>query len=162
MRVATVLLTAVSMGPFVSLAQHDHTAGAAEEHAEQAAPGAQAGQASMHEHMQTMREQMSRIHAAEDPAERQRLMHEHMQSMEEHMRRMARDPQPGRDAAAAPSGCVAGDMPCRMRELESRDQAVARRMGSMEERMTRMQHLMEQTMQQLREMQTPGDRAPER
>lgn len=164
MKVKTALLTAVSLWPLVSVAQHDHTTGGAQEHSEQAqaAPSAQAGHGPMHEHMQTMREQMARIHAAEDPAERRRLMDEHMQSMGEHMRRMARDPDPGRDTATAQSGCAEGDMPCRMRELETRERMVGQRMGSMQERMTHMQQLMEQMMEHLREMQSPRDGAPER
>jgi hypothetical protein len=47
----------------------------------------------MHEHMQSMHEQMARIRAAKDPAERQRLVEEHMQSMQRHMQMMDRMPQ---------------------------------------------------------------------
>jgi protein CpxP len=68
---------------------------AAHEEAAQSAPSAEqapgmAGMQGMQEHMQTLREQMARIHATSDPAERQRLMSEHMQSMEEHMGMMGR------------------------------------------------------------------------
>ena len=52
-----------------------------------AAPGGHSMSA-MHEHMQMMREQMTRIHATENPAERERLMQQHMQSMQQHMQMM--------------------------------------------------------------------------
>jgi hypothetical protein len=42
----------------------------------------------MQQNMQQMREQMSKIHATKDPAERKRLMGEHQQSMQSQMKMM--------------------------------------------------------------------------
>jgi len=42
----------------------------------------------MQQRMQTMQEQMARLHETTDPAERRRLMQEHMQSMHEGMMMM--------------------------------------------------------------------------
>jgi hypothetical protein len=42
----------------------------------------------MQTRMQAMREQMARIHATDDPEERQRLMQEHMRTMHEEMTMM--------------------------------------------------------------------------
>jgi hypothetical protein len=147
------LMLAVSLWPLATVAQHDHPAGGATEHREQAeAPPAAHG--SMHEHMDTMREQMARIRATEDPTERERLMQEHMRSMEEHMRTMmARAPSSGDSDEAPATRCANGDMQCRMRELESREQTRAQSMSSMEERMTQMQDMMGQMMEHMREQE---------
>jgi hypothetical protein len=65
--------------------------------------------ATMHEHMRAMREQMARIHAAENPAERQRLMQEHMQSMQRHMDMLGAMRGSERNAGGRP--CAAGEAP---------------------------------------------------
>ena len=82
------------------------------QHEQHAAPPAEAAagehsMAAMHEHMREMREQMARIHATENSAERQRLMHEHMQSMQRHMDMMGamRGQEPG------PGRCAEGEAP---------------------------------------------------
>jgi hypothetical protein len=46
------------------------------------------GMQPMQQNMQMMREQMAKIHAAQDPAERKRLMSEHQHAMQEQMRMM--------------------------------------------------------------------------
>ena len=108
----------------------------------EAAPGGQS-MAGMHEHMEAMRAQMARIHAAQDPEERQRLMHEHMQSMQQHMQMMGRMGQ-GADAGSRPeSRCSSGDLACRTDELQSQHEAMRRNMSEMRE-------LMEQMMEHLR------------
>jgi hypothetical protein len=150
-------MLAVWLWPLSTGAQHDHSAGGAPAHREQTeAPPAAHG--SMHEHMETMREQMARIRATEDPAERERLMQEHMRSMEEHMRTMmARAPSSSGNDEAPATRCADGDMQCRMRELESREQMRARSMSSMEERMSHMQEMMGQMMEHLREQEPSRD-----
>lgn len=102
--------------PFVTGAQdspEQHS-----EHEQHAAPPAEAvaggePMAAMHAHMQAMRQQMDRIHATNDPAEREKLMGEHMQSMQEHMRSMQQHMQTmgsmGGAPGAGPSRCAQGD-----------------------------------------------------
>jgi len=105
-----------------------------------AAPGGHS-MAAMHEHMQAMREQMARIHAAQDPEERERLMHEHMQSMQQHMRMMGMGQ--GTDGGAGPeTRCSPGDLACRTDELQSQHESMRRNMSEMRELMGRMmEHL---------------------
>ncbi len=68
--------------PISAIAQDDEAAGGADERP--------IIMQQMHEHMQTMRQQMEKIHASEDPEERKRLMHEHMQSMRSAMTMMGK------------------------------------------------------------------------
>ena len=127
---------------------------AAQEHADHAAPPPAAQPAApsqqgspthdMRAHMQAMHEQMERIHAAQDPEERQRLMSEHMQSMQESMGMMGRMGQSA--PAESPRGqsqCAQGDMPCRMQEMQTQH-------GMMQERMSTMHQLMEQMVEHMR------------
>jgi hypothetical protein len=111
------LLAACALAPFVLAAQEPAApASEHEQHEQHARPPAktemEAGghsMAAMQEHMRAMRQQMDRIHAAESPAERQRLMQEHMQSMQRHMDMMAATRS--EEAAANPSRCRDGDAP---------------------------------------------------
>ncbi len=130
---------------------HDEQAGAAA--TEQAAPAP--GMPGMHEHMQLMREQMARVHAAQDPEERQRLMHEHMQSMQQHMAMMGRMAANPAEGAPGATRCAQGDMPCRMSELQTQH-------GMMQQRMQEMQQLMEQMMQHLSERAVDDERGVRR
>jgi hypothetical protein len=109
----------------------------------------------MHEHMQAMREQMARIHAAQDPEERQRLMHQHMQSMHEHMAMMQRREQHSEQGAQAAERCAAGDMRCRMSEMQSQQ-------TRMQARMVEMQQMMDQMMQHLAERSADDERRSRR
>lgn len=68
------------------------------------------GMGTMHEHMQTMREQMARIHAAQDPEERQRLMREHMESMQQHMQMMDSTTPSSSESQRAGMPCAQGDV----------------------------------------------------
>ena len=84
------------------------------EHEQHAAPAPEQGaeghsMASMHERMGQMRDQMARIRASEDPADRERLMREHMESMQRHMEMM--DAMQGAKPAASPGRCAEGDAP---------------------------------------------------
>jgi hypothetical protein len=101
----------------VAVAQDD-PAPPAEQHEQHTAPPGEAAaggpsMAAMQAHMLAMRQQMERIQATGDPAERQKLMQEHMQSMQQHMQSMQQHMQmmgamrgaPG----AGPSRCVEGD-----------------------------------------------------
>jgi hypothetical protein len=129
---------------------HDQTGAAA---TEQAAPAP--GMQGMHEHMQLMREQMARIHAAQGTEERQQLMHEHMQSMQQHMAMMGRMVASPAEGAPVATRCSQGDMPCRMGELQAQH-------GMMQQRMQDMQQLMEQMMQHLSERAADDERAARR
>jgi len=159
----TVLLVALWCAAALPLAAQRAPQGAAEQHShdqqagaaatEQAAPAA--GMQGMHEHMQLMREQMARVHAAQDPEERQRLMHEHMQSMQEHMAMMGRMAANPAEGAPGTTRCAQGDMPCRMGELQTQH-------GMMQQRMQDMQQLMEQMMQHLSERAADDERGARR
>ena len=121
--------------------QHAQSSGEAQSSVEPASGGH--SMAAMHEHMQAMREQMARIHAAQDPEERERLMHEHMQSMQQHMQMMGRMGQ-GSEAGSRPeTRCSAGDVACRTDELQSQHE-------SMRQSMSEMRELMGQMMEHLR------------
>jgi len=107
----------------------------------------------MHQRMQTMRQQMEKIHATEDPAERKRLMLEHLQSMRGVMM-MMRDmnqtmmPPGGEDGAGAghePGApqCIEDTAQCRQMN------SLADRQGQMEQRMGMMQMMMQIMMQQM-------------
>ena len=114
-------------------------------------PGEQS-MAAMHEHMQTMREQMARIHAAQDPDERQRLMQEHMQSMQQHMQMMGRmGGEPDRATR-----CAQGDMACRMQEMQAQSGMMQQRMRTMQDRLESMEQLLQQMLDHLRENETQG------
>jgi hypothetical protein len=95
----------------------------------------------MQGHMNAMREQMARIHATQDPEERQRLMHEHMQSMHEGMAMMGKMMGP-MGQGEAPPACPAGDTECRMDRMEMQQQVMGQRMGMMQQM---MQQMMDQT-----------------
>jgi hypothetical protein len=128
--------------------------------AESAAPNGEHAMAGMHEHMLTMRGQMARIRAAEDPAERQRLLEEHMQSMERHMQMMDRMPrQPGGERVA--TRCAEGDMGCRMLQMQAQTASMRQSMRMMQDRMDSMQALMRQMLDHLHEgeAQHPGERS---
>jgi hypothetical protein len=132
-------------------AEHSHESSAGAAATAQAAPAA--GMPGMHERMQLMQEQMARVHAARDPAERQRLMHEHMQSMQQHMAMMGR--MAGAPSDSAATRCGEGDLPCRMGELQAQH-------GAMQQRMQEMQQLMDQMMQHLSETGADEDRGGRR
>ena len=90
-RALTTVLATFIAGTALAQDAHDHS-GAAGRPAQQqesvsGAPGTK-GMAEMQEHMKLMREQMQKIVAATDRAERQRLLDEHMKSMRESMARM--------------------------------------------------------------------------
>ena len=75
--------------------EDDHSAHHPDADQQQAAPAPDekaAGMAmgKMRENMKKMQEQMQKIHATTDPAERRKLMKEHMQSMQEGMKMMGR------------------------------------------------------------------------
>ena len=97
----------------------------------------------MQTRMQGMREQMARIHATEDPEERQRLMQEHMQSMHEGMMMMGQMMR-GPMAQRQPRQCQEGDAECRMNQMQMQQQMMGQRMGMMQQMMEQM---MEQMMQ---------------
>jgi hypothetical protein len=104
----------------------------------------------MQTRMQAMREQMARIHATEDPEERQRLMQEHMRSMHEGMMMMGR--MMGGPGAQEPMRqCQEGDTECRMSQMQMQQQMMGQRMGMMQQMMEQM---MEQMMQG-RALETP-------
>jgi hypothetical protein len=107
------VLAACALTPALVVAAQEPAAPASE-HEQHAAPPAVAtagehSMAAMHEHMRAMREQMARIHATEDPAERQRLMNDHMQSMQQHMQMMGA--MQGQGPAAGTSRCAEGEAP---------------------------------------------------
>ena len=153
------VLAVCAFAPLAVVAQDDKAPAAEHSEHEQhaaASPEAESGDHSMdtmHEHMLQMREQMERIRAAQDPAERQRLMHEHMQSMHQHMQMMGAmraEPRPG-----AASRCAEGDPACRLDELRTENGVMRERMRMMEERLASMQHVMQQMMDHLGEAQRP-------
>jgi hypothetical protein len=109
----------------------------------------------MHAHMQAMRDQMARIHAEQDPVERQRLMHEHMQSMHEHMAMMQRTERDSEQGPQAGERCVARDLECRISEMQSHQ-------TRMEARMAEMQQMMDQMMQHLAERNADDERRSRR
>ena len=101
----------------------------------------------MQSHMQTMHEQMARIHATTDPAERQRLMQEHMQTKHEGMTMMGQMMQ-GPIAQGQARQCAEGDTGCRMDQMQMQQQMMGQRMGM-------MQQMMEQMMGRMMEAQQP-------
>lgn len=143
-------LPAAAQTALPGAAEHPH-----EQHAGEASPaqGAPAPEMQgMHEHMQLMQEQMARIHAAQDPDEKQRLMHEHMQSMQQHMAMMGRMPASAGTGGPGAATCAQADMACRMNELQAQH-------GMMQQRMGAMQQLMQQMMQHLSESTGDDDSA---
>jgi hypothetical protein len=114
-------------------------------------PG-QAPMAGMHEQMLAMREQMARIHATQDPAERQRLMHEHMQSMQQAMHMMGTMHAQQRRSGGR---CEEADAPCRMNEMQAENETMRQRMSAMESRLDSMQQLMREMMDHVDEAQDP-------
>jgi len=101
----------------------------------------------MQSHMETMREQMARIHATTDPEERQRLMEEHMRTMHEGMTMMGRMMQ-GPMAQGEARQCAQGDTECRMDQMQMQQQMMGQRMGM-------MQQMMEQMMERMMQAQEP-------
>ncbi len=83
-RLAIIACTLLASSLAFAEDAHDHAASAAKP-PPAAEPGGMQG---MHEHMKTMREQISRIRAAQDPKEKERLMNEHMKTMEGSMAKM--------------------------------------------------------------------------
>jgi len=107
--------------------------------------------AEMRAHMLAMREQMARIRAAQDPAERTRLMDEHMQSMRQHMHMMG---ETHAGQARGPAGrCADNDATCRMDEMQTENRRMRDRMGMMEGRIESMQQLMREMMDHVDEAQ---------
>ena len=148
---ALVALAVVAQDDKVPASEHS-------EHEQHAAASAEteAGGHSMdavHEHMLQMRQQMERIQAAQDPAERQRLMHEHMQSMQQHVQMMGS--MRAEPRAAAASRCAEGDAVCRMEEMRAENGMMRQRMRMMEDRLESMQQLMQQMMDHVDEAQRP-------
>ena len=101
----------------------------------------------MHSQMQTMREQMARIHATTDPKERQHLMQEHMRTMHEGMTIMGRMMQ-GPVTQEPVRQCSQGDTECRMDQMQMQQQMMGQRMGM-------MQQMMEQMMERMMQAQEP-------
>jgi len=97
----------------------------------------------MQSRMQAMHEQMARIHATEDPEERQRLMQEHMQNMHEGMTMMGQMMR-GPMAQGQTRQCQQDDTECRMSQMQMQQQMMGQRMGMMQQMMEQM---MEQMMQ---------------
>ena len=99
----------------------------------------------MQSRMSAMNETMARIHAAEEPAERQRLMQEHMRSMQQGMATMGRMmtgamPEAG---SGTETRCAVDDMRCRMDEMQAQHGAMAGRMAMMQQMMQQMtEHMM--------------------
>ena len=60
----------------------------------------------VHEGLQTMQQQMEKIHASEDANERHRLMHEHMQSMRDAMMMMHTIGRPMMQHGAEDGACI--------------------------------------------------------
>jgi hypothetical protein len=89
--------------------------------------------------IEQMQQHMDRIRATEDPEERQRLMHDHMQDMHTNMMTM-REMMGTSDAGAA---CAAGDVSCRLEELQIEQTMMQQMMHQMMEHM--MQHMSEGT-----------------
>jgi hypothetical protein len=147
------------MVALAAVAQDDKAQGAEQSEYEQHAASsaeAEAGahsMATMHEHMLQMRQQMGRIQAAQDPAERRRLMQEHMQSMQQHMQMMGSMRAEQRPGPA--SRCAKGDAQCRMDEMRAENGMMRERMRMMEDRLESMQQLMQQMMDHIDEAQRP-------
>lgn len=97
----------------------------------------------MQARMQTMREQMARIHATEDPQERQRLMQAHMQSMHEGMRMMG-ETMRGPRGQGQMRQCREDDTECRMNQMQMQQQMMGQRMGMMQQMMEQMTERMMQ------------------
>jgi hypothetical protein len=118
-------------------------------------------QSQMQGQMQAMRDMMARIHAEQDPAERERLMQQHMQSMHSGMAmmgQMMRGSGPGEDGGARP--CAEGDTRCEMDRLQMGQGAMNERMGMMQQMMTQMmEHMMEHMA--MRQESAPSARGPQ-
>jgi hypothetical protein len=148
MRTLWSMLAVCSLVPLAAVAQNaEPPAADPSQHGQHTSPspeGQAGGQsmAAMHGHMLEMRQQMARIHAAEDPAERERLMHEHMQSMQQHMRMMGS--MPAEQPAGRASGCAEGDAACRMDEMRAENGMMRQRMRMLEDRIGSMHELMQQ------------------
>ena len=153
------LAVCVLAAPLFVAAQENPPSTAPQSEHEHAAPpaGAAAGDhsmANMHEHMQQMRDQMARIHATEDPVERQRLMHEHMQSMQQHMQMMGS--MRSEQHVGGASRCAEGDAACRMEEMRAENGMMRDRMSMMEGKLEAMQQLMREMMEHLDEAEGGG------
>jgi hypothetical protein len=107
----------------------------------------------MQTRMQTMRDQMARIHATEDPEERQRLMQEHMQSMHEGMMMMGQMMRGPMSQGEKPQ-CRQADTECRMNQMQMQHQMMGQRIAMMQQMMEQM---MEQMMQRRAGETPPSD-----
>ena len=93
-RLATFLTIGMMLGiPVAATAQDDHATHHPQGDQATAPPDAQGKEGGMammkmDRQMEKMRDLMKRIHATQDPQERQRLMQEHMQAMQEGMKMM--------------------------------------------------------------------------
>jgi hypothetical protein len=91
---------------------------------------------------------MTRIHAAQDGAERERLMHEHMQSMQRHSETMGS--MSAEDRPMTSSRCADGDAACRMDELRAENGMARERMRGLEDRLASIEELLQQMLEQQR------------
>ena len=107
------LIVALSLLPLVAAAQAP-----AEQNQGETATAPEMQQ--MHSQMQTMREQMARIHATEDPKERQHLMQEHMRTMHEGMTMTGG--MMGPMAQGPAQQCQQDDTECRMDQMQMQQQ----------------------------------------
>ena len=130
------LLVALALLPIAALGQE--TPGAAE----QTTPQTQQMQSSM----QAMHEEMARIHASQDPAERQRLLQEHMQSMHQGMMVMGQMMGPmGMGPRGPTQQCGQADAQCQIGQMQRQQEAMGQRMMMMHQMMGQMmQHMTEQ------------------
>jgi len=110
--------------------------------APQTAPGGpmMGGTQQMQDAMKKMQEQMAKIRATSDPAERQKLMFEHMSTMRDAMGTMMKMGGPG--TGMMPGGGMMGGSSAAPAPGD-----VPGRMGMMEQRMGMMQMMMDQMMQ---------------
>ena len=136
------------------------SAAIAQETAPKAAPAPQAQaqmpqMAQMQGKMKEMQTLMNRLHATEDPTERERLMNEHMQRMQEAMTMMNHMAMGLGGGGPGMRECAAGDTACGMERMQTQQ-------GMMGQRMDMMQMMMQQMMGRMAEQPaegTPGQEA---
>ena len=150
----SIFLASILAVPIAQAAdEDDHSAHHPDADQQQAAPARDdkaAGMAmgKMRDNMKKMEEQMEKIHAATDPAERRKLMKEHMQSMQEGMKMMGR----------MGGGMKGGDMMAKAKKDQAETMMDAgdgmgmcmmmmKKHKSVESRMDMMQMMMEQMME---------------
>ena len=120
----------------------------------------------MQARMQAMREQMERIQATKDPEERERLMHEHMQTMQQNMTMMGemmRAPIAGNSGGPGNQArpCAQSDTECRMGQMQMQQGMMGERMNMMQQMMQQMMaHMMHEETQE-HENQEHGNAEPE-